>query len=285
MAQQVEIQELLLLADGYLIELGDIIFLEQTSGCLDCSDVDLAYNILELQLALQHKLDTSDYGEQTDVLYACLQKVIQNYSGASLTVDPNAQIPNTTIDVTTLGNNRPYEITFGWSDFIDNGLDGRVRYENPYWVGFNPILSVDNMPYLVLGVDYDLLATGGFVLLSGGNLAALYDGQIMRAVGYEPYVAPPTVVGVALIDNQSSISISYQDDGGSLTALPAGQQFFKDPIIDHQSLYIDYTGTRLEQTEYNADGTIFFHIVLTGSGTTISNMDITKRYEIIITNL
>lgn len=191
-----EINDLILIADGFSYELGQELLIEEKKGCEDCGDVATIMLLTILKSQLEYQVSIGDYGTQTEKLYACLLSAVANYSGASITVDPNAQIPNTIIDVTIVGNDSPYEITFDWADFIDNGFDGRVRYENPYWTNWNPILSIDNMPYLVLNVDYALLSTGGFVLLPNGNVPQVYDGQLMRSVGYEPYtvvVTPPII--------------------------------------------------------------------------------------------
>jgi hypothetical protein len=151
---------------------------------------------------LEYQVSIGDYGTQTEKLYACLLSAVANYSGASITVDPNAQIPNTIIDVTIVGNDSPYELQFGYDDFIDSGVDARVRYENPYWVNWLPILEVDNV-VLHFGLedegipnDYFPLATGGFVLLPNGNMPAIYAGQTLTTVGYRPYtvfVTPPII--------------------------------------------------------------------------------------------
>src|SRR6185312_2891531 len=76
------------------------------------------------------------------------------------------------------------------------------------WVGWNPMLSVDNMPYLIVDEDYVVLSTGGFELLPTGNLPFIYDGQIMRAVGYEPFTPPIPVIYLTVTNNSN-----YNSDG------------------------------------------------------------------------
>lgn len=282
-----EILDLIQISDAYSLELTEDLLDEEKNGCVSCSDANKIMQLIILKRQLIYKISIDDYGTETQKLYSCILSAIANYSGASISVDPNSSTPNTTIDVIIIGNESPYEITFSWSNFIDNGLAGRVRYENPAWAGWIPIISIDNMPFLVEGVDFQNLLSGGFILLSGGNVPAVYNGQVIRSLGYSPSSIPPIVLGVVLIQNNSVQSISYNDNFGGLTTLPAGQDYEKDPIIDNQQMYVAFpTGTTMTYTRYNSDGTVNFTVTYSNPSAvnyTESNMSITKRHEFIIT--
>lgn len=141
--------------------------------------------------ALEYDINQNFNDAGTQAIYKLLLDGIHGYGG-TYQLDPNVDIPGRTVVINVPGGGRPYELTFKWSDFIDNGEDGRIRYENTDWAGWNPMLSIDNMPYLNVDVDYIVLETGGFELLPGGAVPAIYEGQTMRAVGYEPIgVTPP----------------------------------------------------------------------------------------------
>src|SRR5688572_28112179 len=118
-----QIEQAIILGDAFSFVLTEELRQEQIKGCEDCCDVSLLESIIELTYMLERRisLPTPLLDETTDALYTCLQTKLISYSGAGGTINPNASIPNTIIDVEIIGNDSPYEITIPWSDFIDNG--------------------------------------------------------------------------------------------------------------------------------------------------------------------
>jgi hypothetical protein len=129
--------------------------------------------------ALTWDVNINFIGVTTIILYDLLLKAISTYSGASLPVDPHAYIPgsNVTITYTT-----PPPTEIGYSDMTLSG----TRYDNPLWKGFNPFMVLDISTFLQNGVDYSLLVTGGFILNPSGSVPAIYPGQILRSLNYQP---------------------------------------------------------------------------------------------------
>lgn len=293
MATQGQINDLILVADGYMLEKTNEMLVEQKKGCDDCGDVSAIMQLTILKEQLNYQMSIDDYGDQTDTLYSCLLGAVANYSGASIVVDPNANVVNTTIDVTTIGNDSPYEITIAWADFIDNGLDGRIRYENPLWAGWLPMLAIDNMPFLVEGTDFTNISTGGFELLPSGNVPAIYDGQLIRAVGYEPYGTPPEEIpeaGEIIILNGTSGDIEYNDAGAGDVTLGASDSFTKNPFVDNQYFVITFLQyTTLTVKKYDSGGTLVDTITESNTSFpdqqyTLSSMDIDFGYSAKITD-
>lgn len=204
MAVVEQITSLLLIADAYILELASEILEDYKKGCDECAikPKGKLQQVIMLKEQLSYQVSVDDMGTVTDLLFSCMLKAIDTYSGASISVDPNANVPNTTIDVEIIGNDSPYEVSLEWDDFIDNGEEGRIRLEMPEWVEWLPILSLDNV-YLNFGNpflpdDFKVLSTGGIELLPTGNTPAIYDGQTLRAVGYQPYTAPPDPVATQI---------------------------------------------------------------------------------------
>lgn len=281
-----EITDSILLAKSFQTELTDELLYDQKRGCMDCKDQGEINRIENLVVSLENRVSRNTLDEETDKIYNCLLTAIANYSGSSLPVDPNANVPNITIDVTIIGNNQPNELTFYWSDFIDNGEEGRVRYENPLWVNWNPMLSIGNMPYLEVGVDYNVLPTGGFTLLLTGNVPAIYEDQIMRSVGYEPYTTPDyPSAGTYRLANSSTIDTSYFIT--SSIPLVAGQTVNNAFTSGQSLLGVIADGQKLNFTRYLSNGDVDLTLELTNPPSTQLNtsvMDLTKSYEFIYTD-
>lgn len=95
-------------------------------------------------------------------------------------------------------------------------------------------------------------------------------------------------IGYALIDNQSSITIQYNDNGGGLTNLLAGEQYVKDPIIAGQYINAKVpSGAVLQYRVYDENGTeIMFQEFHNPPSVqfTQSAMSLDSRYEFIYTN-
>lgn len=363
-------------AKNYYSEKFEEYRLNLIDGCKNCCDEGLgclSYLITALQFDLDGEINT----DVTQSLYNKLSGILGGYNQA-FTYDPNVYVPGTTIVVEAPTS--PYEIMFGYDDFIDNGLDGRIRYDNPDWAGWLPLIEIGGVAlnFGIPGVadDYYPLSSGGFVLLPTGNIPAFYDLQVARTVGYEPYtvvVTPPVItvqpvaqtvvvagtinlsvtatnayfyqwykngvsisgatgttltitnaqvgdagtysvvvsnvnasvtsnnvvvtvnvvqVGVALIQNNSIQTITYSDDGSGATSLLSGAGYFKNPIVNGQSMIIflpvpSGVNITVTYTRYNPNGTVNFTISATRAPSpqlNIGGMDILKRHEFIITS-
>lgn len=268
MVTEQQVIDLILIAQSYNLELGDNMIVEQKKGCDDCAD-KLANQILQLIMLVEqlyYKIELNDYGEETDSLYACLLSAVAAYSGASLSLDPNAVNPNITIEVEIIGNNQPNELTFYWNDFIDNGEEGRVRYENAELAGWTPIFVIGNIDkHLLKFVDFTPLSTGGFELKADGNIPAIYEGQVGWIVGYEPYIAPPEEFTYKLVNN-SSIATEYILESVTIP-LTVGQTV-ENPVVVGQAITATVEdGQTCTYTIYNSDGSVQFTTTIIGEAT------------------
>ena len=185
-----QIQDTILLAQAYTLDLIEDIYVSQKRGCMDCKDASEVFRIDNLIYSLEGILQRNLIDDKTAKIYLCLQTAIANYSGVA-TIDPNAVVDGVTIIIEEGGgDNRPDPLLIEWSDLVSTGGDGRVRYDNPLWAGWVPFLEVDNSPWLTEGVDFINLTTGGFILTN-----PIYDGQVIRAVNYaKSGVVPPTPI-------------------------------------------------------------------------------------------
>lgn len=159
------------------------------SGNLPINQDRITY--LELNIyALIYQLNRPDYTSNTTLtLYDRLNGLI-GFDTTINSLDPNAQIPGTVIVIVNpSGYIAPLD--FGWADFSTDGSpDGgisRTTYYNTNWTGANPMLSLISPmeTALIVGQDYSLIPTGGIILLPGGNLSSVQDGQFLRAVSYQ----------------------------------------------------------------------------------------------------
>ncbi len=252
-----------------MLELGLKMINEQKKGCDDCADklVNQILQLIILTEQLYKRIEDGDYGEETDKLYDCLLGAVAGFSGASLSLDPNAVNPNITIDVTIIGDQRPDWIDVDWEE-MTNDVDGyRDTYFNTDWVGWNPMIQVMGVVMYQLGIDYDNDGQGNITFREGKGL---YEGQYFRAGNYQIYTPPvnPVEEGSILLDNQSSQTITYSDNGGSTTNLGAGVAYGKNPITDGQSFVVNFpTGTTLTRTKYDGAGVFEPPLVLTNPNT------------------
>lgn len=263
-----EIIDLTQIAKSYLMELGSEMITEHKKGCDDCAE-KISWKIQQLIMlveSLYEKIRLDDYGEETERLYSCLLSAVGSYSGASLSVDPNSVNPNIVIDVTIIGNNSPNELTFYWSDFIDNGEEGRVRYENAELAGWTPIISIGNIDKnLWKFLDFTPLSTGGFELKPSGNIPAIYEGQGGWILGYEPYVAPPEEFTYKLVNN-SSIATEYILESTTIP-LTVGQTIENPVVVGEAITATVEDGQTCTYTVYNSDGSVQFTTTIIGEAT------------------
>lgn len=284
-----EITEAILRAKGYQAELTEELLEEQKAGCMDCKDQRDINRIENLVVSLENRIVRFDLGEDTTKLYNCLLLAIGNYHDGALSIDPNATVPSIIIDVEVITDSRPNELTFYWSDLIDNGEDGRVRYENPLIKGWTPMIVIGDVDkHLLKFRDFIPLEDGGFELVNTGNVPSMFNGQVGWIVGYEPYATPePTYpsAGTYRLVNNSSIDTSYFIS--SSIPLVSGQTVnaafsFGDTLIGSIS-----NGEKLNFTRYLSDGTVDLTLELTNPPSTqlsTSIMDQNKSYEFIYTD-
>lgn len=280
-----QIQEKVLLAKSYYQELMVGYTNDYEDGCKNCSTCELT-NIRRLCKRLLRRAADEILDEVTLDLYNCLLKAISAYSGSALAIDPNAYIPNTIIDVTIISDGKPSWFDFPWNEMESSDeVDGaRFTYINPILDGWNPSLQTGDR-LLERGKHYDMYEGGVLVLRP---TQGIYDLQFLRADNFQPYDAPPMPanVGYALIKNQSTQGVTYNDNLDGIEVLPAGDSYEKNPIVDGQQMYIVIPLNRsLTYTRYNADNSIDYTITYTNTPVTSyteDNMSITKRHEFII---
>lgn len=182
-----EIIDLVLIADGYTLELTTTLLKNNKLGCIDTETSSHINQLTILKSQLRYKVIHNDYGKETQWLYSCLLSSVSLYSGSSISVDPNSK----TIGVSII---LPTDIAPPWLDFYwgemeaaDQDINGaRYTYIHPDWNNWNPSLQTGTT-LLYLGIDYDMYQ-GGIVVLRQGK--GIYDGQSIRADSFSHYVAP-----------------------------------------------------------------------------------------------
>lgn len=194
MATTQQIRDAILLGRSYRFEIVDNLLTELKKGC--CGNTTLIAQISGLISSLNHRIDDNLYNDTTNALYSCLLSSIADYSGASLSVDPNASLPNTIIEGGGgSGDSRPDPLLITWNDLVDTGTAERYEYNNTLWAGFIAFLEVDNAPWLTEGVDVNNKSTGGFTLVT-----PIYYGQQIRAVNYASTNPPSNPLTPLFID-------------------------------------------------------------------------------------
>ena len=98
MVSKLDIQNAILRAYGYMVQLTDELATEQGNGCIDCYDASKIECLLWLSEDLQDRVDRNVSGKETDALYEQLLEALSGYNYESV-VDPNASIPYTIINV------------------------------------------------------------------------------------------------------------------------------------------------------------------------------------------
>lgn len=286
MVNVTQIQNLILIATAYQLELGEQLYAEQKKGCIDCFDASLIERLEWLSDSLSNQVDRNDYGEETNRLYACLLSAVGNYSGASLTVDGNSSVPNTIIIVEGgSGVTLPYWEDVPWSE-MTNDVDGyRDTYYNSEWINYNPMIQIQGVVMYQDGVDYDNDGQGTITFKPGKGI---YDGQYFRAGNFQPYVAPtPTypLPNTYRFVNNSSVNTQYSITG--LTPLAVGQEVSGNVTLGMSLLGVIQSGQQLRFRRYNSNGTVDLELVSTNppnfqTGTTA--VDLTKGYEFFYTD-
>lgn len=154
-------------------------------------------NYLRLNITgLSYQLNRPDYTSSTTLtIYDRLNQII-GFDTTINSLDPNAQIPNTIIQIINpAGYTAP--IDFSWADFevtpSDDGGITRRLYLNDNWFGLNPFMELISPAgtALVLGLDYSIVSEGGILILDSsivlpgiGSGAGIVEGQFLRAYSY-----------------------------------------------------------------------------------------------------
>lgn len=180
MATVEQVQDLILIAKGYLLELAQNIVDEWEDGCNGCA-LKTSLKIQQVIL-LSEQLQQATEQDKIDSLYACLLSAVANYSGASIAVDANSKVPSIDIDVTIVGDNRPDWIDVSWTDMTNDVTGYRDTYFNAEWVGFDPMIQIGGVVMYQRGVDYVNDGNGTIVFASGKGL---YQGQFFRAGNFK----------------------------------------------------------------------------------------------------
>lgn len=211
------IENAIQLADQYSFELCEEMLAEEKKGCLDCCDLNLIANLIELTSQLERRVLRNEFDEDTDALYTCLMGKLIGYSGSTGTINPNASIPSINIGVTVITDGRPAWFDFYWDEMESSDeVDGaRFTYINPILDGWNPSLQTGTT-LLYLGVDYDMYE-GGVVKLRSAN--GIYEQQSIRADNFQPYEAPPLPPPTTdyYIANDTNLKSDFSPSVGNVT--------------------------------------------------------------------
>jgi len=138
--------------------------------------------------ALTKQYNLGDYtSNQCIAVYDCLN-VMLGLDTSVVSIDPNYQPPSGTIIITN-PNSYLSPVVLSFNDFDPTsqlGDGGRTRYINPNWEGVNPFMALTSpgLTGLEYGIDYTLIPSGGFNLLSTGNLPEIYSGQSITVYSY-----------------------------------------------------------------------------------------------------
>lgn len=191
--------------------------------------------------AVVRQYNLLDYSSANFLLvYDCLVNLI-GLDTTTNTIDPNYNNPNIIINV-SFTMPPPVEITYG-----SMTLSG-TRYDNPLWKGLNPFMVVDNTTWLENGVDYSLLSTGGFILSPTGNVPAIYAGQAIRALNYQPMFA-----GTVYTDTDDVIDDVTVTTYAAMIALGTPINTLRVRVLADENV----GGTNTRYVKYS-DGTISF---------------------------
>lgn len=135
---------------------------------------------------LKYQSNREDYGSV--LTYSLYKKALglTGFVGSLPNIDPNFQQTNITIIVQNPVADIPW-MDIPWSVFsTDGSVDGgRNTYYDTTLAGVNPALQLATSLLLQLGIDYDLIPTGGFILRADGGLPFIYDGQFLRAESFK----------------------------------------------------------------------------------------------------
>ena len=285
MATKEEIQDKVLLGRAYYLELLGAYYIEDSNGCKSCKPNDLA-RLRLISKELQYRINNDIVNEDVQKLYKCYLDILSDYSGMSISLDPNAQIPGITIIVEGgSGVTLPYWQDIPWSE-MTNDVDGyRDTYFNLEWAGYNPMIQIQGVVMYQDGVDYDNDGQGTIVFRPGKGI---YDGQYFRAGNFQPYVAPTPIYPLPntyRFVNNSSIDTQYSITG--LTPLVAGQTVSGNVTLGMSLLGLIEEGQQLRFRRYNADGTVNLELVSTNPPsfqTATTAVDLTKGYEFLYTD-
>lgn len=116
-----QIATALALSDAYFLELLAEYYIDDQNGCIECCDNQQLLCLMAISKQLTTQAEAGIYDAVTNTLYDLLLKAIEAYPGVSLAVDPNAQIPGTTIIVENSGM-QPFPLTFEGSDIDPSGF-------------------------------------------------------------------------------------------------------------------------------------------------------------------
>lgn len=168
MATLQSISSSILLAEAYYVELLSEYIADLTSGKLNPDSRKKLICLNRLIRALSWDTAEEVNDATTTQLYTLLLEQIAPYSGSSLTVNPNVVIPENPIVYDPSAEYRtPLIITV--SDFEAD----TITYNNVALVGLNQFLVyLNGVRYLLPGVDFNFLSTGGIVLVE-----PIYSGQ------------------------------------------------------------------------------------------------------------
>jgi len=183
-----EIQDTILLANSFTLELTDLLLEEQKKGCSGCKYEGQINQINNLVLSLENRISRNDLSLDTYKIYSCLLTAIENFSGSSV-IDPNALVSGITIivDGGGSGDDTPDSIDVFYSDMTgDDGNGGRTTYTNTDLIGWIPFIQTLGVSMLYIDVDFTWnSSTAVLELLPNGNLPAIYSGGTFRITGYK----------------------------------------------------------------------------------------------------
>lgn len=168
MATLQSISSSLLLAEAYYVELLAEYIVKLVSGRLNPEMQKKLICLNRLIRALSWDTADSVNDATTTQLYTLLLEAIAPYPGSSLTVNPNVVIPtNPIVYNSSTAYRLPLILTT--SDFEVDA----VTFNDTDLAGLNQFLVyLNGVRYLLPGVDFNYLTTGGIVLIE-----PIYSGQ------------------------------------------------------------------------------------------------------------
>lgn len=189
-----DIEALVLVADSYMLELGEQKNSEQKKGCSADGMVAQIAQLIMLKEQLMYQVSIGDFGDRTALLYNCLSTAVQTFSGSNMAIDPNAVVPGVTIVVQP--GTVPQWFDVPWSDMgsADEDENGaRYTFRSSTILGWNPSVQ-DGTNLFELGVHYDMYSDGSQGVFRFREGYGIYEGSYVRFDNFQAYIAPPLPV-------------------------------------------------------------------------------------------
>lgn len=285
-----DIEALVLVADSYMLELGEQKNSEQKKGCSADGIVAQIAQLIMLKEQLMYQVSIDDFGDRTTLLYNCLSTAVQTFSGSNMAIDPNAVVPGVTIVVQS--GTVPQWFDVPWSDMesADEDENGaRYTFRSSAILGWNPSVQ-DGTNLFEIGVHYDMYSDGSQGVFRFREGYGIYEGSYVRFDNFQAYIAPPLpppVIFNIYVFNNSSSPISYSANEGGDVPLEAGGVYENNFTIEGYVFGVKMpVGTQTQTNIYNNGELVDTYINTNppNTGSFAGGMSPSLTYEWVVTD-